>query len=75
MYILGEHWKVCDRCGMKFRKSQTRRTWDGLIVCFDDWEVRHPQDFVRGVEDDQSVKDARPRQTDRFVGTVTADDL
>ena len=45
----------CDLCGKKGKSSDARKTWDGHRVCSHHNEVRNPQDFVRGVEDDQSV--------------------
>jgi hypothetical protein len=78
-YLPGDHWKICDQCGFKKRKSQTRKMWNGLIVCRDTcFETRHPQDFVKARKDKQIVKDARPRQTEKFISTanpITADDL
>ncbi len=55
-YIPGDHWVTCDRCGFDVRSSRARKTWDGLVVCPDDWEPRHPQDFVRGREDRQAAQ-------------------
>jgi hypothetical protein len=76
-YIAGDFWRICDSCGSKFRASQTLKRWDGQIVCHDDWEPRHPQDFVRGRLDRQNVPEARPEPVDAFVGplqtTLTAD--
>ena len=40
--------------------SRTRKEWNGLIVLDRFWEPRHPQDFVKGVKDDQTVPEARP---------------
>jgi hypothetical protein len=54
-YKDGDNNATCDRCGKPFKASQLRRTWDNLWVCDRDWEPRHPQDYVRGVKDDQSV--------------------
>lgn len=45
--------------------------WNGLRVHRRHWEPRHPQDFVRGVADEQSVPNARPRPADRYVGPRT----
>lgn len=59
-YKPGDNNAVCDRCGKPFKASQLKKTWDGLWVCGPDWEPRHPQDFVRGVKDDQSVRISRP---------------
>jgi len=50
-YIPGDNWVECDVCGMDIYASDSKKRWDGLIVCPDDWEVRHPQDFVRARKD------------------------
>jgi len=47
----GDYWVICDRCGCAVRSSQARLTWEGYVVCPDDWEPRHPQDFVRAKHD------------------------
>lgn len=70
-YIAGDFKRVCDRCGGVFRASMTFRTWDGLFVCREDWETRHPQDFVRGRIDNQTIPNARPEQVDSIVGPLT----
>ncbi len=46
-YRSGSHWAVCDSCGFQFRAEDLRQTWDNHWVCSDDFEVRHPQDFLR----------------------------
>jgi hypothetical protein len=78
LYRAGDHYKICDVCGFKVRASETRKRWDGLIVCLPDWEPRHPQDLVRGKVDRQNVTDPRPESADVFIdpeNPVTADDL
>lgn len=70
-YIPGDFYRICDRCGSKMRASQTSRTWDGLYVCAEDFESRHPQDFVRGRKDVQSVPDARPEPVNNIIGPLT----
>ena len=81
-YLHGSANYICDRCGFKYKMNQVRKEWTGLMVCHGPetngcWEVRHPQDFVRGVVDEQSVKNPRPEADDTFlaVGDVTKDDL
>lgn len=76
-YIAGDHWRICDVCGFKVRRSQTRKRWDGLVVCNADFEERHPQDLVRGRHDRQAVTEPRPRPADVFVaiGDVGPEDL
>ena len=39
------------------------------MVCKDDYELRHPQDFVRAKQDIQAVPWTRPQSTDTFVST------
>ena len=50
-YKSGSHLSNCYRCGFTFRAEELRKTWDGLWVCEDDWESRHPQDFLRTKEE------------------------
>lgn len=61
-----------DRSGFTRRAEQTRKEWTGLIVDQNLWEIRQPQDFVRGVPDDQTVPEARPIPPDVFIGPVYA---
>ena len=67
---------ICDRCGFKFKNTECKMEWDNLFVCKKCWEPRQPQDFVRGLKDDQSVPIPRLPQS-RFleVGDVTPEDL
>ncbi len=51
--------------------SDTRAEWNGLIVERRFWEIRQPQDFVKGVADDQSVPDARSELATPFVGPIS----
>jgi hypothetical protein len=81
----GEHLFVCDVCGFYTRSKDKRIRWDGLVVCPQDWEPRHSQDFVKAIEDEQQVDNPRPRQPQVFrdeggtwsfsndVGTFTPD--
>lgn len=71
MYIAGDYNVICDRCGFKKKRSECRKTWDGLLVCADTcWEPRHPQDFVRGRKDRQRVPDPRPDTQTMFNETT-----
>lgn len=58
---------LCDSCGRKFKASQLRRRWDGLMVCEEDYELRHPQDFLRVQKEQISVPWARPDPEDTFI--------
>lgn len=46
----------------------TMQEWTGQYVGKHEWEARHPQDFVRGRRDDQSVPDPRPEPPEAWSG-------
>lgn len=77
-YRPGDHYVLDDLSGFKIRRSRARTIPAGqtgqALVDGRRWEAQQPQDFVRGVADDQSVDVARPRQENRFtvVGTCVA---
>lgn len=71
IYIPGDFYRIDERTGRKVRAKDTRKEWTGRIVNVDSWEERQPQDFVRGVRDDQFVPEPRPRQVDTFLGPLT----
>jgi hypothetical protein len=58
--ILGDWNALCDSCGRKFKASSLQKRWDGLIVCREDWEQRHPQDLLRVQREQISVPWSRP---------------
>jgi hypothetical protein len=59
---------ICDICGFKFKANQLRKTWDNLMVCQQDYEIKHPQLSIRVRGDDPSVAWTRPEEEDFFVG-------
>ena len=72
-YVPGDQWVHCDVCGFNYRSSEMRHTWDNLVVCRFDFEVRHPQDFVRGRQDKIAAEGTvRPEPTDTFVSVTFA---
>jgi hypothetical protein len=70
-YASGQWNFTCDLCGQKQKSSRGRKTWNNLYVCAYHKEVRNPQDFVRGVKDNQSVPWSRTPGEDQFVLTCT----
>jgi hypothetical protein len=60
---LGNWNATCDSCGRKFKASQLRRRWDNLMVCSEDYETRHPSDFLRVQKEQISVPWSRPEPT------------
>lgn len=65
-YRRGGFWRIDDRTGFRVRAERTAKEWDGTIVAREEFEARHPQDFVRGKRDNMQVPDARPEPTDQF---------
>jgi len=55
-YQAGNHWNVCQRCGFDMRLSDSTIEWNGLKVCNDCWEPRHPLDFAQAHPEDTSAK-------------------
>jgi hypothetical protein len=61
-------WNVtCDLCGKKVKSSGVMKTWDNQYVCRHHKEERNPQDFLRGIRDNQSVPFSRPVPPLQFV--------
>jgi hypothetical protein len=54
-YAEGQYNFRCQECGQKLKSSLGRRRWDGFWVGPECWEIRNPQDFVRGIPDRQAV--------------------
>jgi len=71
IYNKGNWDAICDSCGRKFKATELRQRWDGLMVCRDDWEPRQPQDFVRAKTDIQAVPWTRPESSDVFQNYCT----
>jgi len=75
-YVGGEFYRICDMTGFKIRAPHTRKQWNNIIVREQSWEPRQPQDFVKGVRDEQAAPEPRPRQVNVFLGplvtTITA---
>jgi hypothetical protein len=66
-YDKGNWIAMCDVCGRKYKASALTQRWDGLMCCDDDWEIRQPQDFVRGVADTQIAPWLRSEPSNSFI--------
>lgn len=62
---------VCDVCGFEFKSDELRKRWDGFMVCKDDFELDHPQKYLRVREDKQSVPYVRAEPEDVFLAICT----
>ena len=70
----GNWWVICDVCSKQTRASAIRKRWDGLLVCPDDFEHRHPQELIRHRVEDISVPFSRPEPTDQFATVLYIND-
>ncbi len=61
---------ICVVCDRKFKSSDMRKRWDGQMVCKYDLDPRHPQDFIRGVQDNNSIPFTYAEPEDTFVTLV-----
>lgn len=71
-------WTVIDdRTGFRLLNTQCSFQWNNLLVWNRVWEVRQPQDYLRGIPDNMSVPYARPVQEPQFVpvNAVQPEDL
>jgi hypothetical protein len=69
-YDKGNWIAMCDVCGRKYKASALTKRWDGLMCCQEDWEIRQPQDFVRGVLDTQIAPWLRTEPSDSFIAVT-----
>ena len=75
-YSSGDWLAICDVCAKKVKASKIKQRWDGLLVCPEDFEHRHAQDFIKVRQDKITVPFLRPRPQDVFVAvTYTGDTL
>jgi hypothetical protein len=72
VYKRGDWNTVCYVCGFKRKASEMKLRWDGVYCCKQDWEIRQPQDFVRGVPDEQAPPWTQPEPPNVFNGAVAA---
>lgn len=68
-YFKSGEWNVfCMVCNRKIKAGIALKRWDGLIVCPDDYENRHPMDFLRSRQERISVPFTADTSFDNFVG-------
>lgn len=56
---------IDDYSGFKVHLDTLKKDWQGLLTQQPD--IRNPQDFVRGIKDDQSLPYSRPEPPDQFI--------
>lgn len=64
---------VCSMCGRKRKASFMVKNWQGLWRCPEHNEERHPQDYVKGTVDNQTVPFAQlPADIDTYLCTLNS---
>jgi len=58
--LLGNWNALCDSCGRKFKAFDLQKRWDGLMVCQEDFEQRHPMDLLKVQREKIAVPWSRP---------------
>jgi len=66
-YAQGQWNFICDICGQKKKSGDVRLRWDGLRVCRQDWEPRHPQDLLRAKPEKAPPPWVRPEAPDVYL--------
>jgi PKD repeat protein len=69
----GDWNSICDQCGYKYKASQLKLQWNGLRTCCRCFDLRNPQDFVKGVQDVQQTPFTRPDTPPSFVPVAVAE--
>jgi hypothetical protein len=58
---------ICDVCGFQHKAEELQKRWDGLMVCKEDFETRHPQTLLRVPTDNPSLPWSRPEPPDTYI--------
>lgn len=68
-YFKSGEWNVyCMVCNRKIKSGEMLKRWDGLLVCPEDYENRHPMDFLRARQERISVPFTSDTSFDLFDG-------
>ena len=66
-----DSYAISDRSGFRYKYSDMRKEWNGLLVGKDEFEAKQPQlGPFRKVFDAQALKDARPPEPETFTVLV-----
>src|ERR1700739_2061054 len=68
-YFKNGEWNIwCMVCNRKIKSGEALKRWDGLLVCKEDYENRHPLDFLRARQERISVPFSAPTSFNLFDG-------
>ncbi len=63
----GEYQAICDSCGFAFMNFELLKRWDGMMVCKEDYETRHPSDFPPRIRTPYPLPFIRPDNTSVLI--------
>jgi hypothetical protein len=66
-YRRGAYNCICDVCGFQFKSDEMRERYDGMFVCREDYEGKHPLEFTRFVNDNQTVPRHAPEPDPIYI--------
>jgi len=69
--VWGDNWAHCIICGLNYRMSEMKRTWDGKLVCSQCWEPRHEQEFLKAKQDKISPALVQPEPERKRLEEIT----
>ena len=71
-YAVGKHSRaICDRCGFEYGYLELREEWTGFKVCYDCYEVKHPQlEPIHTPSDGEALHQPRPDRKEPLVVNV-----
>lgn len=58
---------ICDRCGFEFPSDELKETWEGFMVCKNDYETKHPLLDIKIKPERVAPPWTRPEGEDRFI--------
>ena len=62
---------ICDRCGYQYDYLDLQKEWNGLLVCPECYEPKHPQlDPPYSKPDPEALRNPRPDRTEPAVETL-----
>lgn len=64
----GDYKAICDGCGFEFKASELKERYDGMMVCSQDWEPRHPLERSFAIRNPATLPWTRPEAPDTFIG-------
>ncbi len=69
-FVSGEWNVVCPQCGFHFKSGQLRKRWDGIRVCQQCWEPRHPLDLIKSPPPEKPIPWSAPEPIPTYINVT-----